>query len=162
MLAATTCSQVRYLSALLSVAPDAGALASCCPTSLPAVHAPNSCLRTASCARHAPSENHDSCHLAAGALEAQLEKCELTPDYKKGAFLQARLGLDSQCARACDKKLADWKALVLPGCACMPTAGHLTPAYLCLFLLQPNQRICLPGWVSGCLNVQNSGAHPPD
>ncbi|PRW61029.1 spore coat assembly domain [Chlorella sorokiniana] len=43
-----------------------------------------------------------------GALEAQLEKCELTPDYKQGAFLQ------------------------------------------------PNQRICLPGWVSGCLNVQNS------
>lgn len=43
-----------------------------------------------------------------GALETQLEKCELTPGYKKGDYLQA------------------------------------------------NQRICLPGWVSGCLNVQNS------
>jgi hypothetical protein len=26
--------------------------------------------------------------------------------------------------------------------------------------LQAGQRICLPGWVSACLNVQSAGEHP--
>lgn len=40
------------------------------------------CLRTLALA---------TCRGDAGALETQLEKCELTPGYKKGDFLQARM-----------------------------------------------------------------------